>query len=67
MFFYAGDRQEAPHAHIERDKNTAKYWLDSVTLETSSGFRRGELMDIYRLISARRALLLERWHEYFGD
>jgi len=28
---------------------------------------RGELMDIYRLISEQQAALLEKWHDYFGD
>jgi hypothetical protein len=50
-FFYAGDRHEPPHAHIERDRSKAKYWLEPVVLESSSGFSRVELMNIYRLIS----------------
>ena len=66
-FFYAGDRHEPPHIHIERDRNKAKYWLEPVALESSNGFSRGELMDIYRLISDQQVVLLEKWHEYFGD
>ena len=30
-FFYAGDRDEPPHVHVERDNNQAKFcwrWLD---------------------------------------
>jgi hypothetical protein len=64
-FFYAGDRHEPPHVHIERDSSKAKYWLEPVSLASSSGFSRGELMDIYRLISAHQAVLFEKWHEYF--
>jgi hypothetical protein len=66
-FFYAGDRHEPPHVHIERDRSKAKYWLEPVSLASSSGFSRGELMDIYRLISEHQAVLLEKWHEYFGN
>jgi hypothetical protein len=66
-FFYAGDRHEPPHVHIERDKCQAKYWLQPVALAASSGFSRGELMDIYRLISEHQVVLLEKWHDYFGD
>ena len=66
-FFYAGDRQEPPHVHIEQDRSTAKYWLEPVVLESSSGFRRSELTDIHRLISTPQVLLLEKWHDYFGD
>jgi hypothetical protein len=66
-FFYAGDRHEPPHVHVERDRSKAKYWLDPVALESSSGFSRSELMDIYRLISEQQVVLLEKWHDYFGD
>jgi len=27
FFCYAGDRDEPPHVHIERDNDEAKYWL----------------------------------------
>jgi hypothetical protein len=43
FFFYAGDRDEPPHVHVEGDKNTAKFWLDPVRLQNSSGFNRNEL------------------------
>jgi len=66
-FFYAGDRHEPPHVHVERDRSNAKYWLEPVTLESSSGFSRSELMDIYRLISEHRVVLLQKWHDYFGN
>ncbi|MFH1436112.1 MAG: DUF4160 domain-containing protein [Pseudomonadota bacterium] len=32
FFFYAGDRDEPPHVHIERDDRIAKLWLDPVRL-----------------------------------
>jgi hypothetical protein len=67
MFFYSGDRDEPSHVHIERDKNTAKYWLEPVAYESSSGFGRSELMDIYKLISTHQMVLLQQWHEYFGN
>jgi hypothetical protein len=35
-FFYAGDREEPPLIHIERDVNVAKFWLDPVRLANVS-------------------------------
>ena len=35
FFFYAGDRDEPPHIHIESDENVAKFWLDPVRLQRS--------------------------------
>jgi hypothetical protein len=67
FFFYAGDRHEPPHVHVERDQNKAKFWIEPVTYQSSNGFKRSELLVIYRLISEHQALLLQRWHEYFGE
>ncbi len=32
LFFYAGDRDEPPHVHVERDDNVAKFLAYSDTL-----------------------------------
>ena len=66
FFFYADDRTEPRHVHVQRQARTAKFWLEPIKCERSSGFSRSELMDIYRLIARRRELLLQKWHEFFG-
>jgi len=30
FFFFSNEGNEPPHVHVERDDNTAKYWLDPV-------------------------------------
>jgi len=67
FFFYADDRTEPRHVHVQREVRTAKFWLEPIECEWSSGFSRSELMDIYRLIVQRRELLLQRWYEFFGN
>jgi len=67
FFFYADDRSEPRHVHVQREAHTAKFWLEPIQCERSGGFNRSELMDIYRLIVQRRQLLLQKWHEFFGD
>lgn len=32
FFFYAGDGNEPPHVHIERENKVAKFWLNPVTI-----------------------------------
>ncbi|HWX41487.1 MAG TPA: DUF4160 domain-containing protein [Blastocatellia bacterium] len=66
LFFYAGDRDEPPHVHIERDRNVAKFWLNPVRLQDSGGFSRMELNRIQKLIEQNRETLLRRWDEYFN-
>jgi hypothetical protein len=67
FFFYAGERNEPAHIHIERERHKAKFWLDPVRLEQSGGFRSHEIIRIQGLIQKNQRLLLERWHEYFND
>jgi hypothetical protein len=66
FFFYAGDRDEPPHIHIERDDKIAKFWLDPVRLQSSGGFRRLEITKIHKIIKEHHSQLLEAWNEYFG-
>ncbi|MFO7599797.1 MAG: DUF4160 domain-containing protein [Candidatus Desulfacyla sp.] len=66
FFFYAGDREEPYHIHVERDDNVAKFWLDPVRLQSSGGFDRMELSRIRRIIDENHESFVEAWHEYFG-
>ena len=43
FFFYASDREEPPHVHVERDRQTAKFWLQPVRLQRSGGLRPSEI------------------------
>lgn len=65
FFFYAGDRDEPPHVHVERDEHVAKVWLDPVRLQSSGGFSRIEVARIQKLVDGHRAFLLRCWREYF--
>jgi len=49
FFFYAGDGDERPHVHVERDCCEAKMWLDPVRLERSGGFSGKELRRIEQI------------------
>ena len=50
LFFYAGDREEPPHVHVERDDKIAKFWLEPVRLQYSGGFNRMEISKIQKTI-----------------
>ena len=66
FFFYAGDRDEPPHIHVERDEGKAKLWLDPVRLQRSSGFGAIELNRLQRLVEQNREQLMRKWNEYFN-
>jgi hypothetical protein len=65
FFFYAGDGDEPPHVHIERDDGEAKFWLDPVRLERSGGLSRKDINRVRALIELHRQHLLEGWDEFF--
>ena len=66
-FFFAGDRPEPPHIHVERDANRAKLWLDPVRLERNDGFSRAELARIIVIVREHEQALVRSWDEYFTD
>ena len=65
FFFYAGDREEPPHVHVERDRNKAKFWLNPVRLHSSRGFRSPEIETIRKLVEAHQIDLRRSWNDYF--
>ena len=67
FFFYAGDRDESPHVHVERDNNVAKFWLSPVRLDRSGGCGRNELKRIRQRVEENEGKLIESWNEYFSS
>ncbi len=66
LFFYAGDQDEPPHVHVERDMCEAKFWLDPVRLQQSHGFASNEINKIEKLIIDNQQHLLDSWNEFFN-
>ena len=67
FFFYAGDRNEPVHVHIERDDKIAKVWLDPLRLCSSGGFKRYEIATVLKIIKENREIMVEGWNVYFND
>ena len=65
FYFYAGDREEPQHVHVERDDRIAKFWLNPIRLQSSGGFSRVEIARIEKLVNNHRIELMEGWNEYF--
>jgi hypothetical protein len=66
FFFYAGDRSEPVHVHVERDAKIAKFWVAPCKLEASGGFNRAELAKIQKIVKEYQADIEEAWHGYFN-
>ena len=66
FFFYAGDGDEPPHVHVERDDSEAKIWLDPIRLERSGGFPAKELRRIEQIVTDNHEDLMGAWNEFFN-
>jgi len=66
FFIYAGDRDEPPHIHVERDEREAKFWIDPVRLARSHGFAANEINKIEKMVVENQQALLESWNEFFN-
>jgi hypothetical protein len=68
FFCYAGDRDEPPHVHVERDQDEAKFWLeDPIRIQSNRGFSRTEINRIQKLVEEHQEQLLAGWHDFFND
>jgi hypothetical protein len=67
FYFYSHEPNEPPHIHIDRDRSTAKFWLDPIALAANIGFSATELRKLQTKVQENQEMLLEAWYGYFGD
>ncbi len=66
FFFFSNDKNEPVHIHVDSGDDYAKFWLEPVELENSSGYNAKELNEIRRLIADNLTVLRRKWDEYFN-
>ena len=66
FYFYSHEPNEPPHIHVDRDKFSAKFWLEEVSLAKNLGFLQKELNLLYTLVTKHRKQFLDKWNEYFS-
>jgi hypothetical protein len=66
LYFYSFDCNEPPHVHVQRERATAKFWLEPVVLAGNHGLVPRELSAARRVIVEHRHRILEAWHEHCG-
>jgi hypothetical protein len=66
IYFHSHEPNEPAHVHVDRDDQSAKYWLSPVALARNLGFGAKELNKIQRLIEQHEQELLEAWNDYHG-
>ena len=66
FYFWSHELNEPPHVHVDRERFSAKFWLEPIALARSIGFKAHELRTIQALIETNRPRLMEAWHGHFG-
>ncbi len=66
FYFWSHELNEPPHIHVDREKFSAKFWLEPISLARNIGFRGHELRKIQKVIVDHQDELLEAWHGHFG-
>lgn len=65
FYFYSYDCGEPRYMHVDRERMSAKFWLDpDVALATNYGFNRKELRDIERIMHENLGLLRNEWDAF---
>lgn len=67
FFFYSNENDEPSHIHIQRERMLAKFWLNPVSLASSTGFRSHELRIIKSHVEENESDFKEAWNEYFSN
>ena len=66
FYFYSHETTEPPHIHVDRDNQSAKFWLNPVQLARNIGFSPRDLRVIERMVVEYQQKLLEKWDGYFN-
>ncbi len=66
FFFFSNEGREAPHIHIERDDDYAKFALSPVRLLRSKGFNSVELNKLRKTVEEQEEFFKEKWDEHFS-
>jgi hypothetical protein len=66
IYFYSHEEGERPHVHVDRERFSAKFWLDPVALAHNRGFRAVEWRRIERLVKEHRDRFWDTWYDYLG-
>jgi hypothetical protein len=65
FYFYSYDCNEPRHMHVDRERMSAKFWLDpDVSIVENYGFNRKELRDIEQVMRENVEILRNEWDRF---
>jgi hypothetical protein len=65
FYFYSYDCAERRHMHVDRERRSAKFWIDpEVILADNHGYSRKELREIERIARDHLEALRNEWDRF---
>lgn len=66
VYFYSHEPNEPPHVHVDSGGQSAKFWIDPISLAKNLGYSAKELGKVEKLLTEHEGELLEAWNDHFG-
>lgn len=66
-FFFYSNSHSPPHIHVEKERSTAKFDLETLELIKSKRFKAIEISEIRKMVFENRGILKSKWDEYFNS
>lgn len=66
FMFYSNDHLPI-HIQILKDGHEAKYNVEPIEIVYNHGFKKHDLLMIESVIEENKAIIIERWKDYFKD
>ena len=67
LFFFSREGNEPAHTHVEQAERYPKFWLNTIQLAESEGFRSGEISELRKTVQENKTVCEEKWNEYFSS
>jgi hypothetical protein len=67
FYFYSHETKEPSHIHVDKGNNSAKFWIEPVSLARNIGYNAKELKTLQNIVEENQSFMLEKWNGYFGQ
>jgi Domain of unknown function (DUF4160) len=66
FYFWSHEGNEPRHVHVDCAENTAKIWLDDLSVARNEGFNGKEMRELVEKVRENRELIREVWDAHLG-
>ncbi len=64
FYFFAEERREPAHIHVDKGSGTAKLWLKDLAIAYTEDLKPAEVRELLRLARQHHQFLVQAWNEF---